>query len=240
MKSPRIGRYLTAGVIVLATAGPVAADSALRPCTRACKSETRSCLDIARQHAETLRSSCSGTAAATRQCRRVVHKSLGSARKACVRLRADCRACCRAGGQGPTCPVGTPIDFTPPAAPDPTELGLPVATSGRPILLAIPGAQLEFDTTRKDALAALGACARWITACVTSGHPLDDCARSTLPCGSDMPWEEPAACCAPSCFQRYQEARRGGTEPVAAFDTVYYGADPCMPGVADLLRTGRP
>ena len=49
-----------------------------------------------------------------------------------------------------------------------------------------------------------------------------------------------AACCAPSCFQHYQEARRAGTETVAAFDAVYYGADPCMPGVADLLRTGRP
>ena len=93
--------------------------------------------------------------------------------------------------------------------------------------------------TRKDALTALGACTRWITACVAGGQAVDDCARSVPPCGTETPWEEPVACCAPSCFARYQEARRAGAEPSDAVDAVYYGDDPCMPGVADLLRTGR-
>jgi hypothetical protein len=118
---------------------------------------------------------------------------------------------------------------------------VPRRDDGTFFVLAIPNASLGIDPTRRDAIVATGACARWITTCVTDGgHALDDCARSAPPCTTTRPWEEPAACCAPACFERYQEARRGGSEALTAFETVVFSADPCMPGVADLLRTGQP
>src|SRR5262249_59518922 len=122
----------------------------------------------------------------------------------------DCHGCGRAGGRGPRGPVGQQIDFTPPRPQDLTQLGLPVASSGRPLFLVIPGAQLEVDTTRKDALTALGACARWITACVVGAHPLDDCARSAPPCVTKTPSQEPPARCAPATLERDQGAARAG------------------------------
>jgi hypothetical protein len=119
--------------------------------------------------------------------------------------------------------------------------GLPREPDGNFLLLGVPGAQLEIDPTRRDALVAAGTCARWITSCVADGgHALDDCARSAPPCATSTPWEEPAACCTAACFDRYQQSRRAGTEGLAAFDDVYFGADPCMPGVVDLLKAGRP
>jgi hypothetical protein len=227
-----VGAGASAGV---AAAAPTAA----RACIKACKATRGTCLRIAKRRNAAVARTCSGHRHAHRACVTGVRRAFKAARTACRMLLADCRACCRAGGQGPRCPVGQPIDFTPPAPQDLTQLGLPTAESGRPIVIAIPGAQLEVDATRKDALTALGACARFITTCVVGAQALDDCARSAPPCGTEMPWEEPTACCAPSCFERYQEMRRAGTDAVASVDSVYYGTDSCMPGVKDLLRTGR-
>ncbi len=241
---PPPGMLAAAILVAVAGAGAsagvtAAAPTAARACIKACKSTRGTCLRIAKSRNAAVAPACSGDRQAHRTCVAGVRHAFKSARTACRTLLADCRACCRAGGQGPRCPVGQPIDFTPPAPQDLTQLGLPTAASGRPIVIAIPGAQLEVDPARKDGLTGLGACAHWITECVAGGHALDDCARSAPPCGTATPWEEPAACCAPPCFARYQEMRRAGTEAVAAFDAVYFGTDSCMPGVTDLLRKGR-
>jgi len=227
--------------LIAATAQTASAGNpARRRCLHGCAPEFHACMELARTRTARLRSACTGSGQERKACRHTVRSGSRIAVAGCRQLRRDCRACCHAGGQGPSCPVGQPIDFTPPPPQDLTQLGLPVASSGRPLFLVIPGAQLEADAMHKDALTALGACARWITACVVGTHPLDDCARSAPPCGTKTPWQEPAVCCAPSCFERYQDARRAGAEPSAAFDDVYYGTAPCMPGVSDLLRTGRP
>jgi hypothetical protein len=230
--------FFTLGALI-ACPDAAAAPPPARTCIKTCKSSRRTCLRIAKRRNTAAIGTCSGSRQAHRGCVKGVRRAFKSARTACRLLLGDCRACCRAGGQGPRCPVGQPIDFTPPVAPDLTQVGLPMAPSGRPIFLSVPGAQLEIDAARKDALTALGSCARWITTCAVAGQTLDDCARSAPPCGTETPWREPVACCAASCFERYQGARRSGTEPIAAFDSVYYSTDPCMPGVADLLRTGR-
>jgi hypothetical protein len=237
-----MSRLLVGIVAIVAlggAAGRAAASKSDRACLAACKATRGKCLRIAKRQSVAAMAGCTGDRRTHRTCVHGVRRAFQTGRAACRTLLADCRACCRAGGQGPRCPVGQPIDFTPPPEPDLTQLGLPTAPSGRPILLSVPGAQLEFDMTRRDALTALGACTNWITACAVGGQAVDDCVRSVPPCGTDAPWQEPVACCAPSCFARYQQARRAGTEAPDAVDTVYYGDDPCMPGVGDLLRTGR-
>jgi len=157
----------------------------------------------------------------------------------CRGLRSDCRACCRAGGAGLRCPVGRPVAFDPPPPLDLATAGVPRLPDGNFLVLGIPGAQLEIDPSRRDPLTAAGACARWITSCVTAGgHSLDDCARSAPPCATDRPWEERAACCPVACFERYQAARRGGAQQLVSLDTVYFGADTCFPGVAALIAGG--
>lgn len=124
---------------------------------------------------------------------------------------------------------------------DLSAVGLPAAADGHPLLLAIPGARLEVDPSKRDPIVAAGACARWITSCVVDGgHTLDDCTRSAPPCGTDRPWEEPAVCCPVSCFEGYQTARRGGADPLSALRTVYFSKDPCFPGVAAMLSGRAP
>lgn len=216
------------------------ADAARKQCVKACKTDRVACLTLAGGRKKALAGECTGAGKTRKQCLGAATRVFKVARKSCATLLADCRACCKAGGQGPTCPVGHPFSFTPPPPLDPAVLGLPVAKSGRPLVLAVPGAQLELDTARRDAFTALGHCTRWITACAVSQHPLDDCARSVPLCATARPWEEQDECCAPSCFERYQQARRAGMEAVEAFRQTYYGPDSCMPGVADVLRAGRP
>jgi hypothetical protein len=149
--------------------------------------------------------------------------------------------CCRAGGHGPTCPVGKPLAFDPPPPVDLSAAGLPTSADGHPLLLAIPGGRLEIDPGKRDPIVAAGACARWITSCVVDGgHALDDCARSAPPCATDRPWEEPAVCCPVSCFERYQTARRGGADPLGALEAIYLAKDPCFPGVAAMLAGRTP
>src|SRR5262249_4119543 len=159
----------------------------------------------------------------------------------CARPRAECRACCRAGGTGPVCPVGQPVSFDPAPPVDLSAAGLPAAADGHPLLLAIPGGRLESDSSRRDPIVAAGACTRWITSCVVDGrHALDDCTRSAPPCATDRPWEEPAVCCPVSCFERYQTARRGGASPLGALEAIYLAKDPCFPGVAAMLAGKAP
>jgi len=216
------------------------ADAARKQCIKACKSDRTACLTLAGGRKKALAAECTGTGATRKQCLGAAKHVFTVARKSCATLLGDCRACCKANGHGPTCPVGHPLAFDPPPSIDLTAQSLPTAASGRPLLLAVPGAQLEIDATKRDALTALGHCARWITACVVTAHSLDDCARSAPLCASDRPWDERDECCAPSCFERFQEARRAGAAPLAAFQDVFYGTSSCMPGVQALLQAGRP
>jgi hypothetical protein len=225
-------------VLFVCVAAPLHA-GADRTCTRGCRADQRTCVSIARASANAFRTACSGGSSARHACRRGTGTVLRSSLARCRRLRKDCRACCRAGGQGPACPVGHPFAFDPPPPLDVATSGLPPLADGNFFVLSVPGAQLEIDPTRRDPVTAAGACARWITSCVEiGGHPLDDCTRSAPPCATDRPWEEATACCPATCFERYQDARRAGTDPVAALDAVYFGKDPCFPGVAALLSGG--
>jgi hypothetical protein len=131
------------------------------------------------------------------------------------------------------------VAFDPPPPLDVAAAGLPQLPDGNFLVLSVPGAALEIDPTRRDPITAGGACARWLTTCVApGGHPLDDCARSAPPCASERPWEEATTCCPAACFDRYQDARRAGADPLAAFDAVYFAEDTCFPGVAALLAGG--
>jgi hypothetical protein len=230
----RLGRLLAPLVLLVACTAPAALGAPPRACLGACRNEQRTCVSLARTRARTLRETCASSASAAackRGARAVKRISLGS----CRRLRKDCRACCRAGGQGPRCPVGHPVAFEPPPPVDVAAAGLPPLPNGNFLVLTVPGAQLEIDPSRRDPLTAGGACARWITGCVETGNTLDDCTRSAPPCATERPWEEAAACCPATCFERYESSRQAGAEPIAAFDAVYFGQDTCFPGVAALL-----
>jgi hypothetical protein len=116
-----------------------------------------------------------------------------------------------------------------------TAARLPRLPDGQFLVLAVPGAQLTIDPTLRDPVTALGACTAWITACVDPSRSLDDCARSAPPCATDRPWEEATACCPAACFEGYQRARQGGTEPLAAYEQVYFKDASCFPGLRALL-----
>lgn len=222
-------------LLITATAMPAAAGPSRRQCLRTCKTEQRSCLGLAGSRVRALRATCTGARPARAACRHQARGVLHTASAACRRLRKDCRACCRAGGQGPRCPVGRPVSFEPPPAQDLGALGVPRLPDGRFFVIAIPGASLAIDPTLRTPVTALGACTRWITACVDpAARSLDDCTRSAPPCATDRPWEEPA-CCPAACFDAYQAARRGGAEPLAAFSAVYFRDASCFPGVRALL-----
>ena len=156
-------------VLVACTAGSVAAASSRRVCLRSCGSEQRACLQLARTHAGALRATCTGAARAS--CRRAARTTLRTASASCRRLRRDCRACCRAGGEGPACPIGHPVSFDPPPPPDLAAAHLPRLPNGHFLAIAIPGAQLEIDPTLRDPVTALGACTAWITSCVDPAAP---------------------------------------------------------------------
>ena len=227
-------------LVIACTLGPAAAAApSRRQCLRSCKSEQESCLDVERARVRPLQAACTGNRAARARCLRgpkAVRRIMGAA---CRQLRKDCRACCRAGGAGPACPVGRPVAFDAPAPQDLSALGLPRQEDGRLFVLAIPNASLAIDPTLRTPVTALGACADWVTGCVDpAARSLDDCARSATPCTTDRPWEEPA-CCPPACFDAYQARRRAGTEPLAAFSDVYFRDASCFPGLRALLEGGQ-
>ena len=225
--------------ICAATPAPAGASSTLRRCLQACASDVRSCVALARTRTRTARSACTGSSSARAACRHAARAGLHLSVQSCHTLRKDCRACCRAGGQGPACPVGRPVGFEPPPRQDLGALGVPRQDDGSFFVLAIPNASLAIDPTRRDPVTALGACTGWIVACVDpASRSLDDCARSAPPCTSAQPWEEPA-CCPSACFAAYQERRRAGSEPLAAFSAVYFEGASCFPGVRTLLEGAR-
>lgn len=236
---PRISVHLVPALVVLivATAQPtLAANAARRQCLRTCAPELRSCMALARSRVVALRTACTGSKGT---CRSATHAVLRTAKGSCRKLRTDCRACCRAGGTGPKCPVGRPVTFDPPPPPDLEAAHVPRLPDGQYLMLAIPGAQLTLDPTLRDPVTALGTCTAWITSCVApASRSIDDCARSAPPCATDRPWEEATACCPAACFDAYQDARRAGAEALAAYGQVYFREPDCFPGVRALLQGG--
>jgi hypothetical protein len=225
-------------VLLLATTPtPIfAANAARRQCLRTCAPEAKSCMALARSRVVALRTACTGSAST---CRRTTHAVLRTAKASCRRLRKDCRTCCRAGGTGLKCPVGKAVSFDPPPPQDLEAAHVPRLPNGQFLMLALPGAQLTLDPTLRDPVTALGACTAWITSCVAPAvRSLDDCARSAPPCATDRPWEEATACCPAACFDAYQQARRSGTESLAAYGRVYFREPDCFPGVRALLEGG--
>lgn len=228
---------VVAVLLLVGTAPPaVAAKAARRQCLRTCAPELHACTALARSRSLALHSACTGSKT---ECRRTTHAVLRTAKTSCRKLRSDCRACCRAGGSGPKCPVGKPVSFDPPPPPDLEAAHVPRLPNGQFLMLALPGAQLTLDPALRDPITALGACTAWITSCVDpASRSLDDCARSAPPCATDRPWEEATACCPAACFDAYQKARRAGTEALAAYGQVYFKAPDCFPGVRALLQGG--
>jgi hypothetical protein len=230
-----VARRAVVAVLLLAAglSGARAASTAAG-CRRQCSAGRRACLAVAR-HAGA--GDCTGTAKA---CRRTAHARVRAARKSCAQLRRDCRACCKAGGSGPRCPVGKSVPFDPPPPQNLVELGVPRLADGTFFLIAVPDAQLAIDPTLRTPVTVLGDCTNWITTCVDQAtRSLDDCARSAPPCGTDHPAGEPT-CCPAACFEQYQTRRRSGDQPLAAFGAVYFDDASCFPGVRALLDGGAP
>ena len=238
---PRRHHVLVALVAVLAGAHVAVAASAGKACLKSCKFERKNCLRVAGEHDQVVRASCPPASPASKSCLRTAHRLLGSARKSCTRLRADCKACCRAGGTGPRCPVGRAVSFTPPPPQNLDAMGVPKLPNGRYLALAIPGATLEIDPSRRDPITVLGACTAWIAGCADQvTRNLDDCARSAPPCATERPWEEAQVCCPTACFEAYQRARRAGVDPITAARDTYFHDASCFPGVAAARGRSRP
>lgn len=146
------------------------------------------------------------------------------------------------GEGGTTAPptVGQRVEFTPRERADLRGLGLPNTEDGHPILIQIPGAQLELDPELRDAITALGSCADLLMGCVEPEvRSLDDCFFSAPRCATDTPWNEGAACCPESCFVRYAELRLGGAEELPALETSLFVERTCFPGLVERMREGR-
>ncbi len=233
----RLITLLATLVVTIALTLPAAAagPTGRKACFKNCGEARRTCLRVAKQRRAAAQASCTPDAGSRRACRRAAGALLRKAKPACGRYQRQCRACCRAGGNGPACPIGRPVDFEAPPMPDLERLGVPRLPNGRYLAIAIPGLQLEIDPTRRDPVTAFGACLRWITKCVEPGvRQLDDCARSVPSCLTDRPWEERQACCPTACFAAYEATRQAGTPPLPAFQGVYLADAGCFPGLREL------
>jgi len=132
-------------------------------------------------------------------------------------------------------PIGELVNVDDPPPLDFSDFdGLPQNTVGQPILLDISGVQLIVDsTTPKGPEYALSQCDRWIDACISPDHDIDDCARSAPRCKTDTPWLESRPCCPAQCFASYESRRltQIGESPVESFITVYFSGSTCFPGM---------
>lgn len=136
--------------------------------------------------------------------------------------------------------IGERVDFTPRARPDLSTSGLPVAESGNPVLVAVPGGQLEYDADRRDAITAFAGCVDLVLGCIEPGaRRLDDCFRSSPRCATQTPWTEAGPCCAAACYERYATLRVAGTGEFEAFETTMFEEQDCVPGLAQRLVEGR-
>lgn len=225
-----VGTAAIASTLSAAAAGPMER----KACFKDCREARGTCLQVAKQRRAVAQASCSSDAGSRRACRRAAGALLRKAKPACGRFQRQCRACCRAGGSGPACPIGRPVAYEPPPVSD--FRFLPRLSDGTRLLISTEGGRISLDPTRRSPLTAVGACVRWVTACVQPEvRSLDDCARSAPPCLGERPWEEASACCPARCFGEYEGARRAGGEAVDVFRTTYIREPRCVPGMAELL-----
>ncbi len=97
-------------------------------------------------------------------------------------------------------------------------------------------ARLELDPTVNDPITALGGCADLISYCVGADVTLDTCVESARSCSSNEPWREPTPCCPSPCKASFADARRKGTEALTAFESVFFDAPDCFPGVRSSME----
>jgi hypothetical protein len=137
----------------------------------------------------------------------------------------------------------TPVYQTPravevPPLPEVDVSGLPKDEQGRPTLIKTPGASLVLEKKEPSPVQAVARCSVLLTKCVEPGkRDLDACFMSAPRCATDTPWLEKTPCCPAACAQRYENERRAGNPPLAAYDNVLFGAASCFPG---LTRAGKP
>ncbi len=137
---------------------------------------------------------------------------------------------------------GTP--FTPPdrvpvtIPPEPDLSQLPLNAEGHPVVVQTDQVEISIDTSQRGPTNALAACMAVIEQCwvdqrrsaVNRIEIMDRCERSAPTCATDEPWNE-TACCPAACWQRYEAARFAGQDPTAIEDEIYFGSDPCIPGL---------
>ncbi len=122
-----------------------------------------------------------------------------------------------------------------------SSIGLPVNETGQAILIEVQQARLDLDPTVRDPITAVATCADLVTYCYSPGaRTLDACIAAIPGCSSQRPWEETIPCCPSRCREDYQRARRAGTAPMQAYDTVYLTAPTCFPGVAQAIAGNAP
>lgn len=129
-----------------------------------------------------------------------------------------------------------PIVVPPPVRPSPKDwegLPFPKAQDGRMVVLALPGMTMTLDPTLADGITALADCTAMIVDCYQPKvHSLDDCVAAAPACATATPWKEAKACCPTKCADAYQAARKGGQDPVTAFDKTYFApGGGCFPGI---------
>jgi len=107
---------------------------------------------------------------------------------------------------------------------------------GTRLLADAAQARLEIDPTVSDAITALGGCVDTAVSCYHPGTAeLGDCLERTRTCETKTPWTE-AACCPQACKDAFAAEVKKGTKPAQAFDTVFFQAPDCFPGVRQALE----
>lgn len=141
--------------------------------------------------------------------------------------------------------AGAPPPYRPPGAvdvpplPDAAELvsALPKNAHGQPVLGSTgpAGAELVLERTQqRGPLQVLAACSSLVSRCYRPGErELDACFFSAPRCRTEEPWRESVPCCPESCWDAYEQARKRGQAPLTAFDSVLFGAESCVSGVAE-------
>jgi hypothetical protein len=112
---------------------------------------------------------------------------------------------------------------------------LPKSSNGNFTLFEVSQAKLNLNPLAKDPLTGLGACSDLITYCFEPGKSsLDDCVHSVPLCQTRTPWEESRPCCPEVCVRAY-ESNRKRAEPFVAFESAFFGARSCYPGVSEFV-----
>lgn len=136
--------------------------------------------------------------------------------------------------------IGKQVEFAPPPQVDLTMADLPRSSSGRPIVVKVPGIQVEYDSELKDAVTALAGCVELLMSCVEpDARSLDDCFFSSRKCETESPWMEGAFCCPSTCFEKYATLRIEGVEEFNAFEDTFFKDRTCFPGLVARLAEGR-